>query len=134
MSVLDKPKEELNIQAIIDKIEKTGAISVEASFDGSGDEGHIHQVSAFSPKANWESDIELDNELVSLIEEWVLARLEETNIDWYNNDGGFGNYTISKKSGVWRYEFIVNTRYTQVDCEHHEHDVVLIPSTADGEE
>ena len=134
MSVLDQNEKEPNISKIVELLDEVGVVNVEVYFDGCGDSGDIHTVTAYSTKQAPYEAIELDNSLVAQIEAWVYARLEQCGVDWYNNDGGFGDYTFSKDDkGVWRYDFTVNTRYTQVDCEHHEEDKELIP-TLDKEE
>ena len=54
--------------------------------------------------------------LLEAIDDYVSDLLEVTNVDWYNNDGGFGELHISVQNGT--YSFDVSTRYTESTCVH----------------
>ena len=47
-----------------------------------------------------------------VLESYCYDELEKTNIDWYNNDGGFGELriTLSDEASI---ELEVNQRYTE---------------------
>lgn len=74
---------------------------VEINFDGAGDDGSIHEINLY-PK-------EIDGEnLRGEIEDWGYKFLEGTGVDWYNNEGGFGEIIINIKDNKFNYE--VNQR------------------------
>jgi hypothetical protein len=108
-----------------------GVETVTVTFDGSGDEGSINDI-AYTPHAiaeaaravavafetvsshfedgRWITVAEpaqgsLDDALEALTDDY----LEETGVDWYNDDGGFGELVIDVREGTVALE--VNTRY-----------------------
>jgi hypothetical protein len=115
---------------------------VSVSFDGSGDSGQIDHIaiesngievggdspitvwrngrSVFNTEASkWETG-EPFEETVSLTEaitDHVNAALDKSGVDWYNNDGGYGEWTWDASTGL---EFNINVRITESSLEHSE--------------
>jgi hypothetical protein len=58
----------------------------------------------------WTSEFANANKLIEII---AYEKLEESGIDWYNNDGGFGELTLFFNSK--NVELDVNQRYTEVN-------------------
>ena len=50
------------------------------------------------------------------IDELTYDYLEETGVDWYNNDGGYGELVIDVNAGTVALE--VNVRYTESTTEY----------------
>ena len=49
-------------------------------------------------------EVKLSNNLSKAIEEAAEHCLEEHGIDWYNNDGGFGDYIFNVAAGTQKQE------------------------------
>lgn len=114
---------------------------VRVEFDGSGDSGSIESVylarngeevtldapiavwkkgdSTFIPEEGWQygEPVQETIDIEEALKDHVYEALEKTDIDWYNNDGGFGHWEWNANTGL---EFAVNTRYTESNCEHSE--------------
>ena len=95
------------------------------SFDGSGDSGMIEEPIFYRGKAVIEPvEIEVLNVEVpgtgqntrELLDKAFEQYLDSTDVDWYNNDGGFGQFHIDVAAG--HFEVDVNSRYTESTCEH----------------
>lgn len=135
MSVLDKKeKTELTLEDALSALDALGLSYAEFSFDGAGDSGDIYEASygyvtfddALSGLSSWESRTiklmpnvathKIARSVQECLEQHVHYCLDDSGVDWYNNCGGFGSYTFYKKDGKWKYDFQINTRYTQYDC------------------
>ncbi|MEO0510825.1 MAG: DUF6878 family protein [Verrucomicrobiota bacterium] len=104
---------------------------INVSFDGCGDSGSIDRISFDPAEADdiqnakisylksqsqfedgtWlHTTSEVEGRVEEAIEELTYDYLEETGVDWYNDDGGFGELVIDVRKGI--VEYYVNTRYT----------------------
>ena len=116
--------------ALMSSLKEAGATSVVIEFDGSGDEGHITDVtieggnpnptaewltssSSYSAEEKeWTTTYEVKTfEIKKTLEMWCYDALEKTNIDWYNNEGGFGEMRIDLTQNEVQLE--VNTRFIE---------------------
>ena len=126
-----------NLRRVLPVLQAAGTERVTVSFDGSGDSGSIHDVS-FEPE--WENDRPLvtiikgkqvydkglqswlrttqeeDMPLGEAIAELTYDYLDESGVDWYNNDGGYGDLVIDVMAGT--VALTVNQRYTESTCEY----------------
>ena len=127
-----------HIKTMFDQLRAAGATEVVISFDGSGDSGSIYAANIYNadnkqiqvdqtviyPKekstwidGQWVNEIEhKEIPILEALEAYCYDELEKTNIDWYNNDGGFGDMRIDLSDTV-SVELEVNQRYT----EYHTH-------------
>lgn len=123
-----------HIKTMFDQLRKAGATEVVIYFDGSGDSGSIESVSIYNadrqqvqvdqtviyPKEKstwiddrWVNEIEhKEIPILEALEAYCYDELEKTQVDWYNNDGGFGEMRISLSDTV-SVELEVNQRYTE---------------------
>jgi hypothetical protein len=123
-----------HIKTMFDQLRAAGATEVVISFDGSGDSGSIEYVSIHNadrqqiqvdqtviyPKekstwidGQWVNEIEhKEIPILEALEAYCYDELEKTNIDWYNNEGGFGDMRIILSDTVL-VELEVNERYTE---------------------
>jgi hypothetical protein len=123
-----------HIKTMFDQLRKAGATEVVISFDGSGDSGSIYAANIYNadnkqiqvdqtviyPKekstwidGQWVNEIEhKEIPILEALEDYCYDELEKTNIDWYNNDGGFGDMRIDLSDTV-SVELEVNQRYTE---------------------
>lgn len=116
-----------------------GITKVVVSFEGSGDSGAIDDIQTTPTvdleahsiliavrdggkhfvNGKWvsppleEKEVKLETAITTIVYDW----LENTGVDWYNNDGGFGTW-------IWRAPDTVtveiNVRETTYTCEHLE--------------
>jgi hypothetical protein len=124
------------IKTALAKLKEIGAIEVVIFFDGSGDSGSIESVSIRQSdgkvvpnldylfvdypietsryvEGEWLTDIEIKQmPIADALEKYTYDELERTNVDWYNNDGGFGELRIELSDDV-SIELEVNQRYTE---------------------
>jgi hypothetical protein len=127
-----------HIKTIFEQLRAAGASSITISFDGSGDSGSIESVDIYNAdnqrmqidltviypkeKSTWVDDKwvteteEKEMPIADALEAYCYDELEKTEIDWYNNDGGFGQMTINLDDKV-EIELEVNTRYTEYHSE-----------------
>ena len=117
-----------------------GVTEVVVSFDGSGDSGQIDSTDILGIDKPEEVNITLIGEprhvfnrelnawevtpakdevfnLIDGVNSVVYDALELSGVDWYNNDGGYGEWTWSQKDGL---ELSVHIRIIQTDLEHYE--------------
>jgi hypothetical protein len=152
-------------EKILAKLKDLGVNRVVVEYNGSGDSGDIHGISAFGkskkPKAKAKaaqdedhapikstpaSEVDIKNEMIEVmveegvwdrasqkvnetaelksiklydaVERLACATLERNGIDWYNNEGGFGNIIIDIKTGKIKTEH--NARIESSEYEEHE--------------
>jgi hypothetical protein len=122
------------LRRLLPVLRQHGVQQVEIEFDGSGDSGSIAGVS-YSP-----GELEFDADGVTVEyatsarywngTQWLLERaltqasvqsaiealtydyLEETGVDWYNDDGGFGTLEIDVEAGTVR----LNVDVRHMEC------------------
>jgi len=108
------------------------AQAVKMSFDGCGDSGSIDAISYGDAKVDaasvqievevFDRVFETDRREVTCrtldlaIEELTNDYLEETQVNWYDNDGGYGELTIDVQAGTVTLE--VNVRTTESSSEY----------------
>jgi hypothetical protein len=121
-----------NLRRLLPILREQGVETVTVSFDGSGDEGCIDGIDYAPGTARhvgavpvtyqtfcrrfedglWVAVAEpTEGSVGAALEELTYDYLEETGVDWYNNDGGFGELVIDVAQGTVALE--VNTRYTE---------------------
>lgn len=125
-----------NLRRVLPVLRAQGVRQVTVSFDGSGDSGSIDEVSYGDARVDGSAltvEIEVANRVLNggrwvtvrrleqrnldtAIEELTSDYLDETNVDWYNNDGGFGELTINVEEGTVALE--VHVRFTETTTEY----------------
>ena len=63
------------------------------------------------------------SDLNNLIEPLIYTLIEQTNIDWVNGDGGFGQAAIVRTGDGLSFNLEIHQRYTDSHCEHDEHEI-----------
>ena len=127
-----------NLQILLPIMRQHAITLVTVYFDGSGDDGSIESIE-FLPQDHTDDFADLPVEILTTqsafddghwvyqttpeqmtlkdaIETITYDYLEETDTDWVNNDGGFGNLEIDVSTGTVTLE--VNTRYTESTTEY----------------
>jgi len=125
-----------NLSRILVALRQHQASSVEVSFSGGGDSGHIYDIAIGPDTEIGEHNMEImsfnrvyedggwvvTEELVTksirdAIEDMTYGYLETTDVDWYNNEGGQGELSIDMENEV--VSLYVDANYTE--C-HREYD------------
>ena len=64
-------------------------------------------------------EVEVDISIEEAIEEFVYNRLSETDVDWYNNEGGQGEFIFKLgESKQWEFDFEVQTNYRHIEIAY----------------
>ncbi|MEM8986683.1 MAG: DUF6878 family protein [Pseudomonadota bacterium] len=126
-----------NLQRVLPVLRRANVKRATVTFDGSGDSGSIEEVyfddRHFNARAvslayektqsSWEDGRWVhareiaEGTLEDVLEDIGYDYLEETGVDWYNNDGGFGDLVIDVEAGT--VELDVNVRFTESSTEFH---------------
>jgi hypothetical protein len=98
-------KKEIDKKAffLIAQLAGLGVASVFIEFSGAGDDGSIEGVTLNDAE---NKAIDGHDELCQEIEDWAYKLLDHTEVDWVNNEGGFGEIAIDVAER--KYEFTVN--------------------------
>ena len=127
-----------NLRRVLPVLRQHGIDKVTVSFNGEGDSGSIEDI-LYEPRGNEEAVKALPVEHISTssffddgqwrrhatpeqstlneaIDALTYDYLEETNVDWYNNDGGGGEFTIDFRSQC--IEAYIDCHYTESILEH----------------
>jgi hypothetical protein len=107
----------LDFEDLLPDLLELGAHSVLIEFDGSGDSGAIEYISLYThDEYTLETTIETPTDLQHSIERAATNYLEQTDVNWYDGDGGFGDITITIEDGSMSVRAEINTRYTESNC------------------
>jgi len=137
LSVQDDPSYLDTLRRLLPVLHQHGIQNVTVSFEGSGDSGQIEDISyhpshGFDPKTatiehhvstsqfedgQWVRTTALTRTSINeAVDELTYSYLQETGVDWYNNDGGYGELVIDVAHGTFSLD--INVRYTESTCEH----------------
>jgi len=130
-----------HLKHILERLREAGAKEVLIWFDGSGDDGAIEGVYIYKEdharvdpsfevpyaisSSRWEGNKRIEEVKVKMfpvseaLETFCYEVLEETGIDWYNNDGGYGHMEITLDPVEIKLE--INKRYIEVNT--HSFDI-----------
>lgn len=127
-----------NLRRVLPVLRDNAIERVIVSFNGEGDSGSIEDIT-YEPRDNEEAVKALPVEHISTssffddgqwrrhatperstlneaIDALTYDYLEETNVDWYNNDGGYGELVIDVQAGTVSLE--VQVRFTDTTTEY----------------
>jgi hypothetical protein len=104
-----------------------GATKAHVEYDGSGDSGAIQGIGAVDAMG---ANINIDgvevrtygggtSPLADALEGLADDCLNSNNIDWYNNDGGFGEYEIDLTVSPFTFTLKHNVRITDTNYEEY---------------
>lgn len=91
---------EKNVKAIVKKFQTAGVAKAVAHYDGSGDSGVVESVEYFDAADAEVTKFDGLDELTAEIDTLACDYLENEEIDWYNGDGGYGDFIIDLSPGV----------------------------------
>ena len=133
-----------NLRRVLPILQENSVNTITVSFDGEHDEGAIGNISyepfsraeavsrvqveylgssRYFEDGRWISAVTpKEASLNEVIEELTYDYLEETGVDWYNDNGGYGELVINVQEGTVSLE--VNVRYSHSTTEFHgEYDI-----------
>lgn len=122
-----------NLRRLIPVFEQLEMGVIAVNFFGGGDSGSIdsidmdaehrsQRVNVVEYSRSWENGtwhgqiLEQEKSLYEAVEDLVYDYLEETGVDWYNNDGGRGEFTIDVENRT--IEASIDCYYTESNTEH----------------
>lgn len=115
-----------------------GITAIQVTFSGGGDSGQIDRIffacsdkdihnlpvtitskeKNFHIGVGWkEEEFSRQGTLYEWMENYVYSRLEEANIDYSNNGGGFGNWSWTPQDGI---DFEVYVNHSESSLEYSE--------------
>ena len=132
---------------ILQKLQEKGLATVTIEFDGACDEGQIEYIACKTVDGsdgslNWPCEIpgkvrvhghpsassaagqsigagaSRPMTMHELVEDWAYDLLNQVEVDWVNNDGGFGEIVIDVNKGT--VDCDMNQRFTDIIETHHE--------------
>lgn len=125
------------VKTMLKMIKDGGGKEIRIGFDGSGDSGSVDSVDIYDGSKSLNMEFSVDYLEMSsswnkeggwvktesikrmpvkqALEQFCYDMLEETGIDWYNNDGGYGELYITLDPCEIQLE--ISTRYTQVNTD-----------------
>lgn len=129
-----------NLRRVLPLLRDHDVSEVRVEFDGGGDSGSIqavhYDVDSFDDSGIYLEVAEVQSEFNQVERRWINTRIEsqktlgkaieeltydylsESDVDWYNNDGGFGELVIKVDEGTVSLE--VSTRYTESSMEFYQ--------------
>lgn len=127
-----------------------GVKTVSVEFDGSGDSGSLGEITlGFVPGRDGEEEQILNTRLEALktssvydpvTHQWIVqytpelmtveeilkqatdAALERSNLDWYNNDGGYGTLTLKLRNEAGEPELVLDMHIRETRTDDHTFD------------
>lgn len=93
----DAAKGKEYLLGLIPALKAAGAKALVVNYDGSGDSGEIQSIKEFSDDER-EVEIEVLGLDTQAIDNAACDILSGQGIDWYNNEGGFGNVVVRADS------------------------------------
>jgi len=117
MSILSDQKQ-IEISNILFLLKDKGVRFLIVNYSGGGDSGAIDDIEYYSDKENdcvVNISTDLDSKVKSALEDEIYSHLEGVD-DWYNNEGGYGEYKLDLDT--LKYEIDNNVYYTKTMSDH----------------
>lgn len=127
-----------NLRRVLPVLRQQGIETVTVCFNGEGDSGSIDDIyytpseradevkalpvkhfgtSTYFDEGQWRRQAGLRQSTMNeALDELTYDYLEETGVDWYNNDGGYGELVIDAQAGT--VSLNVQVRYTNTSTEY----------------
>ncbi|HUI73106.1 MAG TPA: hypothetical protein VL354_21480 [Spirochaetia bacterium] len=122
-----------NKETLFAALAATNITTIRVDFDGEGDSGQINNIDAFAidtpsdlpaakitiQRLHWGDTVPVSEEIAleAAIESLCYDFLEQEHGGWENNDGGYGEFTISVPDRTIELEF--HARYTDTQTYTH---------------
>lgn len=115
----------LDIVAEITLLKDKNIRYVSVYFQGSNDEGSVEDIFLFTPMEmndefetlnSIQNDISISDKLFNYFDD--LAMKHSSSYDWWNNDGGYGNFFLNLDTFEYKTEY--NIYYTQTSTYSEE--------------
>ena len=132
---------EIELTSLLFKLADMGITGIKVRYDGGGDSGSVEWIGYTNEPCatpedvndnidDWSNDANLaniDHDIYDMIEEFseniILNEIE----DWWNNEGGFGNFCFVVPSG----KYIINNHIRVTETEDYFHDGDLLNKIED---
>lgn len=100
---------------LLRRLREIGVTVATAHYDGYGDSGAVDDVAATDRN---DKKVKLPDDLTEAVREAAETYLERECINWYDNEGGFGDYLLDVEVGMQRLEH--NTRISDTEYAEFE--------------
>ena len=102
----------LDLGVALFNLAELGVKTIEITYSGGGDSGSLEEFNPRDKKDALIDESELDrwSEIQTMLEEWAYKRLQDTEGDWINNEGGSGTFTIQVPSGDYKLDHSINVQ------------------------
>lgn len=108
-------KNKLTWQRALIILKDSGVKKILITYAGGGDEGQIDGITYFDKEDDEIKHENVDIDYVDL-QDLCYPALEDIE-DWYNNDGGYGEYTIDLET--MKYDIVNNVNYMSQQTYNH---------------
>ncbi len=105
---------------LLRRLKELGVITTTAHYDGYGDSGSVESVEARDKDSK---EVKLPEDVRKAIEEAAECYLSNHGIDWYNNEGGFGDYILDVAARTQKLEH--SERISDTEYSEHEDELDL---------
>ena len=104
-------KKELNVKGMFIALEQLGVDHIDIAYSGGGDSGAIDEVKFYDKDKD---EIELDPNMEQIANDFGYHILNNYyDVDWYNNDGGYGTIEINIPDQTWNIDGYVNVQTSE---------------------
>jgi hypothetical protein len=104
-------KKELNVKGMFIALEQLGVDHIDIDYSGGGDSGAIDEVKFYDKDKD---EIKLDPNMEQIANDFGYHILNNYyDVDWYNNDGGYGTIDINIPDQTWNIDGYVNVQTSE---------------------
>jgi hypothetical protein len=118
----------MELKELIKKLRDLGVSEATADYDGGGDSGEVNGVGAKDAKGK---DVELPEDIPEPLRNAATKYLDSNGIDWYNNSGGYGTYTLDIEKGKQKLDH--SERVESTEESSHEEDIDVLDMMEDAD-
>ncbi len=110
------------LRQLLPELQALGISRVVVAFDGYGDSGMIEGADYLAATGDGVSNVpaRVDDRITEVIENYI----DSTGVDWYNDEGGYGEFTLDVDEAV--FDCDVYVRFSESCCEYSVEDESLL--------
>lgn len=109
------------LRQCLPELQALGISCIAVTFDGGGDSGMIEKAEYTSAKGDWACNVSA--RVDDLVNEAVENYIDSTDVDWFNNEGGYGEFTIDIDEAVYSCDIVV--RYSEANNAFYEEESLI---------
>jgi hypothetical protein len=102
---------ELNVKGMFIALEQLGVHHIDIAYSGGGDSGAIDEIRFYDKDKD---AIEVDSNIDQIVNDLGYHILDKHyDVDWYNNEGGFGTIEINIPDQNWTIDGYINVQTSE---------------------